>query len=872
MLKIRNFTVLPALPEALKELETIARNMYWAWNPELVELFKRVDKNLWHESGHNPVKLLGSVTQERLEALAKNQGFVSELNRAAEKLKSYLNLPTWFDGVCPKSERPTIAYFSAEFGLHESLPIYAGGLGILAGDHLKSASDLGVPIVGVGLLYQKGFFKQYLNVDGWQQEVYVENDFYNMPLELVRNDRGEPVTVSVDFPGRAVQSQIWQLLVGRTSIYFLDTNIPANDPTDRMITTTVYGGDSEMRIRQEMVLGIGGFRALGAMGIKPTVCHMNEGHTAFLTLERIRQLIEKGGITFDEAVEATRPGTVFTLHTPVRAGIDEFSVELMEKYFERYAPSVGIDMRRLLGLGRIIPEDEAEAFKMPILAMRMSGYINGVSELHGKVSRELWACMWRRVPVDEVPISSITNGVHAESWLSEDMMTLYRRYLGPNWLEDGADTAMWENVEQIPDEELWHCHRRCKERLIAFVRNRLKEQMQRRGTYHSELNRAEEVLDPEAMTIGFARRFAGYKRANLLLKDPNRLAKILGDAQRPVQIIFAGKAHPRDNEGKEIIKQVIHFATQFNLTRRVVFLEDYDINVAKILVQGVDIWLNNPRRPWEASGTSGMKAAMNGALNMSTLDGWWCEGYRPEGGWAVGAGEIYDDLGYQDVIESQAIYNLLENEAAPLFYTRTPDNLPRAWLHRMKKSVKWIAPRFNTRRMVAEYVRQAYLPAQGKWSYLAADNMARAKELAAWKASLRAAWSDLAIKDVQVELGQASDEGEIDPNNPRLKVGSKLKLSALVRMGRIRPDDVAVEIYHGQIDSRGNICDGLVVEMSYEGPSGLDSEHRFTGVTPCLVSGRHGVAVRVVPRHKDLINPYDLGLILWESPGEGQSA
>jgi starch phosphorylase len=871
MLKIRNYTVLPALPKALKDLDFIARNMYWSWNPKFVELFKRIDSSLWSSCGHNPVKLLGSVSQERLDALAENQGFISELKRAADKLRTYLDAKTWFDKVSSKASKPIIAYFSAEFGLHESLPIYAGGLGILAGDHLKSASDLGVPIVGIGLLYQKGYFRQYLNVDGWQQEVYVENDFYNMPLELMRDKAGEPLTVSVDYPGRAVLAQIWRAEIGRVSLYLLDTNIIANEPIDRMITTTVYGGDSEMRIRQELILGIGGFRALGALGIKPTICHMNEGHTAFLTLERIRQLRSNSDLTFDQALEATRGGNVFTLHTPVRAGIDEFPAELMDKYFADYIPALGIDRNRLLGLGRILPEDEGESFKMPILAMRMSAYINGVSELHGKVSRELWASLWRRVPVGEVPISSITNGVHIESWLAEDMMSLYERYLGPNWTEESADTEVWENMDQVPDEELWRCHQRCKERLIAFARNRLKAQMQRRGTYHSELNRAEEVLDPEALTIGFARRFAGYKRAQLLLKDPERLAKILSNAGRPVQIIFAGKAHPRDNEGKEIIREVIHFAAQYNLGRRVVFLEDYDINVAKMLVQGVDVWLNNPRRPWEASGTSGMKAAMNGVLNMSTLDGWWCEGYRPEGGWAVGAGEIYDDPGYQDMVESQAIYNMLENEVMPLYYTRSSDNLPRAWIYRIRKSVKWIAPRFNTRRMVAEYAREIYLPAQARLTYLTGNNLARAKALASWKANLRIAWPDLVIKDVQIELGDGSEEAELDANNPQLRVGSKLKVSALVKLGRVNPDDVSMELYHGPLDARGNISDGAVIKMEHKGSAGLDGEHRFTGLTPCQASGRRGVAVRVIPRHPDLVNPYELGLILWESPGEGQN-
>jgi starch phosphorylase len=867
MLRIRNYTVLPALPEPLKSLEAIAGNLFWSWNPEFIDLFERIDSSLWNSCGHNPVKMLGNIPQERLNALAENQGFLAELKKSYDKLNSYLDGPTWFQSAYKGKEKTTIAYFSAEFGIHECLPIYAGGLGILAGDHLKSASDLGIPLAGVGLMYQKGYFRQYLNVDGWQQEVYTENDFYNMPMVLVRNDKGQPLTIKVEYPGREVAAQIWCLSVGRVQLYLLDTNLPANSATDRMITTTVYGGDTEMRIRQEIMMGIGGFRALDAMGIRPTLCHLNEGHTAFSALERIRYIMREKQVSFDEAAEAIRAGTIFTVHTPVRAGVDEFSIELMDKYFGGYAQSLGIDKRRLFGLGKILADDEGEGFKMPVLAMRLSNYTNGVSELHGRVSREMWSCLWRRVPTNEVPISSVTNGVHTKSWVSDEMSRLYERYLGPNWADENDDSPVWANIDQISDEEFWRCHQRCKERLIAFARRRLKAQMERRGTYHSELNKAEEVLDPEALTIGFARRFASYKRANLLLKDPGRLARILKDAKKPVQFIFSGKAHPRDNEGKELIREIVHFAAQFDIRRRMVFLEDYDIHIAKMLVQGVDIWLNNPRRPWEASGTSGMKAAINGALNMSTLDGWWCEGYRPDGGWAIGAGEVYDDAGYQDMVESQAIYNLLENEVIPLFYTRSADNLPRAWIHRVRKSMKLITPKFNTRRMVAEYAQKCYLPALSKWEYLTEDKLQKAKLLAAWKAGTQAAWSDLAIRDVQVEISNG-EGAALDVRNPQLKVGSKLKVSALVKLGRLRPQDVSVELYHGPLDARGNIIEGSVLKMEHKEKADQDNSHWFVGLTPCQSSGRRGVAVRIVPNNPDLTNPHELGLVLWESPTE----
>jgi len=862
---VRSFTVLPALPEPLKELDIIARNMFWSWNPEFIELFKRIDSNLWSTCGHNPVKLLGSVSQVKLEALAENKGFLGQLQCASEKLRSYLESPSWCEKVCSKCTESVVAYFSAEFGVHECLPIYAGGLGILAGDHLKSASDLGVPLVGVGLLYQKGYFRQYLNIDGWQQEIYVENDFYNMPIDLVRKESGRPLSISVEYPGRCVIAQIWCASIGRVKLYLLDTNVPANAPIDRMITSSLYGGDRELRIRQEIMLGIGGLKALAAMNITPTVCHMNEGHAAFMALERIRELRSTQNMTFDEAVEATKAGNVFTIHTPVKAGLDEFRVELMDKYLGSYFPKLGINRKRFLALGRILPDDDSEPFKMPVLALRLSSYTNGVSKLHGRISRGIWGSLWPGIPLKEVPIKSITNGIHIKNWLSDEMDSLYERYLGPNWADEAMNKSLWEAVEQIPDEEFWRIHQRCKEQLIVFARNRLKAQVQRRGTYHTELNHVEEVLNPEALTIGFARRFASYKRGNLLLKDPQRLTKLLSDKNRPLQIIFAGKAHPRDTEGKDIIRQIVHFANQHDIRRRIVFLEDYDIDIGRILVRGVDVWLNNPRRPMEASGTSGMKAAVNGVLNMSTSDGWWCEGYTPDGGWVIGAGGSYEDNDYQDMVESQAIYDMLENEVIPLFYTRSADNLPRAWIRRVKNSVKWIAPRFNTHRMVAEYTRRFYNPAAAKWRYLTAESCARAKAFSNWKSDVREAWSEFDVKDVVMEVHNGNGNEQLNPKKPQLKVGTQLCIKALIKLGKFGPDDVSVELYHGPVDTWENIRNGLAVRMDYEQASEKQGEHWFVGLMPCRETGQHGVAVRVLPRHGDQVNPYEMGLILWET-------
>jgi starch phosphorylase len=865
MQKVRSFTVLPSLPESLTDLKLIANNMFWSWNSDFGDLFRRIDPSLWEACGHNPVKLLGTVAQARLDDLSDNEGFRCQLQRCVEKLNQFMSAPTWFDKVYSKSAKPLIAYFSAEFGIHESLPIYAGGLGILAGDHLKSASDLGVPIVGVGLLYQNGYFRQYLNTDGWQQEQYIQNDFYNMPVELVRKKSERPLTISVQYPGRCVTAQIWSVSVGRVTLYLLDTNVPANTPADRAITSNLYGGDSEVRINQEVMLGIGGLKALLAMELEPTVCHMNEGHAAFMALERIRNLRSSKNMTFEEAVEATKAGNVFTIHTPVKAGNDEFSVELMDRYFGSYFPNLGINRRQFLALGRVNADDDREGFKMPVLALRLSAYRNGVSELHGEVSRQMWSSLWPGVPTDEVPIKSITNGIHAKTWLSSELTSLYERYLGSNWSDEIVDKSLWKNVDQIPDEELWRTHQRCKERLVGFARKRLKAQMQRRGSFHTELGWAEEVLDPEALTIGFARRFASYKRGNLLLMDPQRLIKLLSDTGRPVQFIFAGKAHPNDSEGKEIIRQIIHFAAQNNVRRRLIFLEDYDIDIARFMVQGVDIWLNNPRRPLEASGTSGMKAAINGVLNISTLDGWWCEGYKPDGGWIIGAGESYDDLAYQNLVESQALYNLLENEVVPLFYTRSADNLPRAWIHRIKNSVKWIAPQFNTNRMVAEYARKFYNPAAARWRYLTASAMARARALSMWKSNIKNSWNDLAIRDVVIQSENGDDNHELNSKQPKIEVGSELKISALVRLGKLVPDDVAVEIYYGTVDAWGNINNGAPSRMTYDKTGPQDGEHFYTGSIPCRASGQHGFAVRILPKNEDLVDPYEPGLILWET-------
>jgi glycogen phosphorylase len=848
---IRTFTVLPHLPARLQALQKLAYNLWWCWNHEAVSLFRRIDDEKFDALENSPVKLLGAIDQDRLEQLLRDDGFLVHMDRVEEGLNNYMKAPTWFQETYGEAgQHYRIAYFSAEFGIHESIPVYSGGLGVLAGDHLKAASDLGVPLCGVGLMYREGYFRQYLNVDGWQQERYPENDFFNLPLIPETKPDGTPLLIGVPFPGREVRARIWRIQVGRVPLYLLDTNIPQNSPEDRQITGRLYGGDHDMRIRQEMILGIGGIRALTALGKKPTVCHMNEGHSAFCGLERIRVLMEENHLDFATAREAVVAGTCFTTHTPVPAGNDVFAPQLVDHYFSGYLPHLKIDRQELLGLGRQNPRDHNEAFCMTVLAIRLSNSSNGVSKLHGSVSRKMWKAIWPELPEAEIPITAITNGIHTRTWLAPEMSQLYDRYLGMQWEERPSDHSVWKRIENIPNAELWRTHERRRERLVAFARGRLKAQLQRRGAPPSEIARAEEVLDPEALTIGFARRFATYKRGTLLFRNLDRLTAIINHKDRPVQILFAGKAHPRDHGGKELIAEIIHVARRPELRRRIVFLEDYDMNVARYLVQGVDVWLNNPRRPLEASGTSGMKVCGNGGINFSILDGWWCEAHAHDNGWAIGAGEEYTDFTYQDDIESRALYDLLEQEIVPLFYNRTSDGLPRGWLKVMKRSMTTVCPVFNTSRMVQEYVEKCYIPSAERFEALTRENLRRAATLAQWRRGLARSWP--AIKVEAVEANGA------DP----MHVGGKLSVKARVDLGNLSPDDVQVQLFHGVLDNQGEIPNPSAVAMSHNGAH-EGSTWVFSGTIPCRSSGQHGFAVRVLPRHGDLSNPFEPGLIVW---------
>ena len=851
-MRVHTYTIRPALPKRLLPLLTIAQNVCWTWMPEAIALFKRIDLDLWNATTHSPSRMLSEISQARLVELERDESFLSHMEEVALALEDYLQRPTWFsqNKRDKLQKNMTIAYFSAEYGLHESLPVYSGGLGILSGDHLKSASDLGLPFVAVGLLYRQGYFTQYLNADGWQQEAYPDNDFADLPIALVKEANGAPIRISLEMPQRPLLAQVWLLTVGRVKLYLLDTDLPENSPEDRLITAQLYGGDELMRIKQEILLGIGGLRALRAIGITPSVYHMNEGHSAFLAIERLRHLVQEHKLSLAQATEVVTASNVFTTHTPVPAGNDAFTPDLTDHYLKPYYQACGFSREQFLGLGRQNPFDHHEAFCMTVLALRLSAHRNGVSKLHGQVSRHMWEKIWPGLPAGEIPIDHITNGVHTTFWAGPDMTLLFNRYLDPRWKTNPEDGRIWEGVERIPDTELWRGHVRRRERLVAFSRERVSEQMSARGALPSEIEKAREILDPEALTLGFARRFATYKRGAMLFTDPERLSKILNNPQRPVQIIFAGKAHPRDNLGKDVIKQIVHMAREPEFRNRVLFLENYDINVAAHLVSGVDVWINNPRRPLEASGTSGMKAAVNGAINLSVLDGWWVEAYNGENGWAIGQGEEYSDLAYQDKVESLALYDILEKELIPLFYQRGKDGIPRGWTALMKRSLKTIPRVYNTNRMVIEYLENFYIQAsETRWSLIEGD-YAKARELAQFKSDLRHRWSQVKIENVEFK-----HEGEP-------KVGELLPLEVRLNIPGFDPKEVAVEVYQGRLNAAGEIMDGRPLPLRNVRELG-DGRFLFFDEVPLAHAGRRGFAVRVLPRHPLLYQRFEPGLIVW---------
>jgi starch phosphorylase len=845
-MKISTYTVKPKLPAPLKPLEEIARNLWLSWNYDAIQLFIRLDYDVWMQSRQSPVKTLGMVSQERLAHVANDDSYLAALKEVYDRFQKYKKGETWYKG----SHKDVVAYFSMEYGMDTSLPIYSGGLGILSGDHMKTSSDMGLPLVGIGLLYRQGYFTQQLNADGFQQESYPENDWYNMPVERKSGKDGGALKISVDLAGRQAVAQIWEVKVGRSSLYLLDTNVEENPPDIRNITSALYGGDKETRIQQEILLGIGGIRALRALGINPAATHMNEGHAAFLGLERIREIMSERNFTFEEAREAIWPTNIFTTHTPVPAGNERFDISLLEKYFRTWPQVLNISWKDFLGLGRVNVNDDKETFCLTVLALKMAAYANGVAKLHGVVSRDMWQGLWPGVPINEVPIQHVTNGVHPRTWVSSGMIELLDRYFGPHFENKPTDLAIWDRMSRISDEELWRTHERRRERLVAFVRERIREQYKRTGAVERRIQQAEDALSPSALTLCFARRFATYKRGNLLLRDPERLLKLVRDNDRPIQLIFAGKAHPHDMPGKELIREIVHFAERYDVTSRIIFVENYDMTVAKYLTSGGDIWLNTPRRPMEASGTSGMKAAMNGVLNCSIMDGWWDEAYNPEVGWAIGHGEQYVDEKLQDDVESKALYDLLERDIIPLFYQRGRDGLPREWIKRMKDCMRQIGQSMSSHRMLMDYSNNFYFPALKNYRKLIKEDYNDAKSLAEYFGKLRDSWDSLKIV-------------KIDANTkPVMQRGDSLNVTAHIDLGKMSPNDLQVELYYGAVSNQSNeITNAHRVSMKWV--SSKDNLNQYNVRVECTDTGFQGHTVRILPKHEALIHPYRTGFIKW---------
>jgi len=844
---LKKIKVISDVPEKLKDLYEIANNLWLTWNHDAIKLFIRMDPDLWKKTNQNPIRMLNEINQNRLEELANEKGFILELKNVKKRLEDYINNVIYIDG----SKEYCIGYFSLEYGLTESLSIYSGGLGVLSGDHIKSSSDLGLNLNGVGLLYQMGYFQQHLNHDGWQLDFYKQNDFFDMRVKEVKDHNGSLIEVVLKFPGRKVYLKVWKLIVGRVNIYLLDSNIEKNMKKDRELTSQLYGGDKELRLQQEMILGLGGVRLFEKLGVSPDVIHLNEGHSCFATFERARIYMEKYSLDFDESIEISKKSSVFTTHTSVPAGNDEFETGLVKKYFEEYTKKLGISIERFLDFGRINPKNEAEHFSMTVAAIRNTSYVNGVSKLHSKVSRNIWKNIWGEIPEEHIPIIAITNGIHIPSWTSFEMMELFNKYLGKDWEQEQDLEETWQRIRNVPDIELWNVHKLRRKKLVNFVGRRFKKQFAEKSSLSLINDKDFEVLNPDILTIGFARRFATYKRGDLILRDPDRLLKILNNADRPIQLVFAGKAHPKDNEGKEIIRNIIDFINSNNLISKFVFIENYNINVARYMVQGVDVWLNNPLRPYEACGTSGMKAGINGVLNLSILDGWWDEAYINSIGWPIGNGGVYEIGKYQDDVDSKSIYSYLENDIIPRFYERDPDGLPVEWIKMMKDSIASIASYYNTNRMIKDYFNLFYEKAGKNFKFFKQDNFIHLKEFVKWKKSIKDNFNSINIERVNF------DDKKI------YKINNKFKVEVDIFLGNIKPDYVNVDVYYGNVSGKNEIEDSKIINLNAVKRLG-NNRYKFSGYILCNKTGNLGFRIRVTPSHKFILHPYEMNLKIWK--------
>ncbi|MFC9282549.1 glycosyltransferase family 1 protein [Streptomyces collinus] len=867
MKAIRRFTVRPVLPEPLRPLSDLARNLRWSWHAETRDLFQSVDPERWAAAGADPVRLLGGVRPGRLAELAGDRRFLRRLTAAADDLHDYVTGDRWYqhqDAGLPAA----VAYFSPEFGITAALPQYSGGLGILAGDHLKAASDLGVPLIGVGLLYRHGYFRQSLSRDGWQQEHYPVLDPHELPVSLLKEADGTPARVLLALPGgKALHARIWLAQVGRVPLLMLDSDVEENDLGERGVTDRLYGGGSEHRLLQEMLLGIGGVRAVRTYcrltgHPDPEVFHTNEGHAGFLGLERIAELCERG-LDFDPALEAVRSGTVFTTHTPVPAGIDRFDRELVGRHFGPDAELPGIDVQRILALGmETYPGGEPNLFNMAVMGLRLAQRANGVSLLHGQVSREMFAGLWPGFDAEEVPITSVTNGVHAPTWVAPEVLRLGARQIGTQRAEDAltvGGSERWDSVAEIPDQEVWELRRTLREQLVFEVRERLRASWRQRGAGNAELGWIDGVLDPDVLTIGFARRVPSYKRLTLMLRDRDRLMELLLHPEHPIQIVVAGKAHPADDGGKRLVQELVRFADDPRVRHRIVFLPDYGMAMAQKLYPGCDVWLNNPLRPLEACGTSGMKAALNGCLNLSVLDGWWDEWFQPDFGWAVPTADgVGTDPDRRDDIEAGALYDLLEQRVAPRFYERGRGGLPDRWIEMVRQTLTLLGPKVLAGRMVREYVDRLYAPAAQAHRALTPDT---ARELAGWKARVRAAWPGVSVDHLETTATTATAE-----------LGTSVGLRVRVGLGELGPDDVEVQAVSGRVDSEDRITEATTVPLKPVGTPDLEGRLLYEGPLSLDRTGPYGYTVRILPAHRHLASSAELGLVAVPSEDAAEGA
>ena len=844
-------TVNPQLPKSIEKLGEISENLWWSWNTEFLKIFKEIDIDLWEQCNKNPVKFLRLVDQEKLERASTDPEILRNYRVNVDNFESYMkSRTTWFSKQYPENKDDVIAYFSAEYGLDETLPIYSGGLGILSGDHLKSASDLGIPIVAIGLLYKNGYFNQKINRNGEQVSEYYNIEMDNLPIKPLKDENGEDVIVNIKLQKDKLYIKVWKICVGRVNLYLLDTDIPENKEEYRGITLKLYGGDQEMRIRQEMVLGIGGVKVLQELGITPKVYHMNEGHSSFLVLEAIKQTIKQKQVSFDIAKDIVTAKTVFTTHTPVPAGNDIFPIGLVEKYFDGYWKDLGITKEQFLELG-MKPKDESKnSFNMGILALKIAGKKNGVSRLHESVSRELFSDVWPEIAPQESPITYVTNGVHTCSWLAPNLKELYNQYLEPYWQERIYSDETWKRIDKIPDEELWEAHKQRKIKLLKLVRDNVTARLKNNGVHYEKIREIVSGLNPDALTIGFARRFATYKRAALIFKDLERITQILNDTNRPVQIIFAGKAHPADKEGQDLIKYIHEISLMPQFKGKIFLLENYNINVARHLVSGVDVWLNNPRRPMEASGTSGEKASVNGVVNFSILDGWWAEGYNTKNGWAIGTNEEYYSYEEQDLADSESIYKTLEDKIIPTYYNKNEKGLSETWIRLMKNSIMSTGGKYSTARMVVDYTEKLYMPLLNLTNkyFNSLENVTEYNKI---KQELYANWNDIKITQ------------ENNADNITVDAGNKIKVSCKVELPNIDKDYIQTECYYGKILENGIVEDINIMPMDLVEENNETKTYTYEAKIEMKTGGNYGYTFRVMPKHPMLLDPENLNLVKW---------